>query len=249
MESSTYLESAWNDYATCYDALLKIKPYQELLKDVTRALNLPSTCNLLDVGCGTGNLLKKIDSESQYGTLTGIDFSSTMLKHARSKFTECRPNFIRSNINSPLPFADNTFDRIVSVNVLYALESPLSVLHEMHRVLKPRGEIVLVNPKRGYDNGLILKAHAASTKPDEFWQNGHSSPLREEMLIREAVTDEYLVQQLFSVAKQNRQIACNTSFHFLTIGELQNLFQKSGFSVIDIDPVYASQGTLVRAYK
>ena len=50
------------------------------------------------------------------------------------------------NLSSPLPFPDATFDRILSINVLYALPDPDFTMRELLRVLKPNGVIVVTSP-------------------------------------------------------------------------------------------------------
>lgn len=244
-----FVPNDWNTYATCYDALLQLKPYQNLLQHVADTLDLTPDDSLLDVGCGTGNLLYKIGAEYNHGALAGVDFSHEMLERARTKCNGYNPTFLRTDVNSPLPFGDGTFNKVVSVNVLYALTDPSATLKEIRRVLKPGGELVLATPKSGFDNGLILKDHAGSTEPDHVWEKPHVSAEREEFVIRKAITDEILIQQMLYVAKQNRSIAQTATFHFFTNSELEQLLQDSGFSVTKISPTYAAQGILVSAHK
>jgi ubiquinone/menaquinone biosynthesis C-methylase UbiE len=205
--------------------------------------------NILELGCGTGNLLKKILTETACQRLTGADFSENMLHRAREKCVDDRLTLIQADANSLLPFSDNTFSKVVFINTLYALKAPLETLKEVYRVVEPNGEVVIVTPKKGFDDGMILKEHAESNKPDSFWADPHSSPEREEMLIRATIDDEILVQQMLFVAHHNRSILKNATFNFFTLATLTELIKNSGFTINKIDLVYADQEFLVHARK
>lgn len=242
-------QNDWGVYASCYDTLMHLTPYQELMKQVSTELNIKHYDDLLDVCCGTGNLLNKLDCNGLYGTLTGVDFSPEMLVRAQGKFENYPPTLIHADVNLELPFSDDSFSKVVSVNALYALNNPPATIQEIYRVLKAKGEVVLVTPKHNFDNGLVLKAHARSHKPDSYWKNAHASPEREEKLIREAINDEEIIQQMLYVARHNRAIAQTMTFHFFSVDELKCLFEENGFTVVKVTPAYANQGILIHAHK
>lgn len=241
----------WDRYARSYDTLLKLAPYQELLATVLRHLNLERQDVFLDAGCGTGNLIRLIrDTYPTALRLYGIDLSESMLALAQTKCAKTPDTvFTRVNLSETLPFPDNMFTKIASVNVLYALPDPLETLAELRRVLTPRGRFVLVTPKKGYDNGLVLKAHARSDLPDSYWTNPHSSKEREAMLIRKAISDPHMIEAMLHVAECNRSIARTTSFHFFTLQELMDLVNRAGLEIGRVSSVYADQAWLVTLKK
>lgn len=241
----------WGGYAACYDALNSLSPYRKLQNEAAEALGRNEGEKILDAACGTGNLAELLlnRSESEGIEITAIDFSREMLEGAKKKCRDGRARFIRADLSRTLPFKDESFEKIASVNTLYAVSNPGILLAEFHRVMKKGGLLVVATPKRGYQNGLILKEHCESAKPDEYWLNAHSSKERERLLISEAIKDKRLAEQMAAVAEYNREISRNAKFHFFKADDLARLIEKCGFRVIKIRMVYARQGILVSAKK
>ncbi len=146
-------------------------------------------------------------------------------------------------------FLDRIFSKAISVNVLYAVPDPLWTLCELYRILRHSGMLVLVTPKAGYDNGYILKEHAASEKPDTYWSDAHQSPEREEFLLREAIQNPALVADMLLVARHNRLIAQNAMFHFFTAATLEACIHEAGFKLLHLTPTYSGQALLAVALK
>ena len=150
----------WDLYARCYDGLLDTIPYQRLLhKTLGR---IPATTGaLLDAGCGTGNLLAAVlrDRPDLRASLTGIDFSPEMLRHAQSKLPQARLH--QANLDEPLPFADAAFDTITCINVLYAVPCPERTLAELKRVLKPNGTLIVSSPQAKPRISAFVCEHAS----------------------------------------------------------------------------------------
>ncbi len=245
-EKISFEKKRWAIYAKCYDALNHLVPYRELQERIVQELGSLSGQKILEAACGTGNLTEMLLKQNKKNEfeIWAIDYSEEMLKMARQKCRDERICFSRININKKLPFADNFFNKIVSVNTLYATHSPEFVLREFFRVLKNDGRLILETPKMGYENGLILKEHCGSRKPDEYWLSTHSSTERERQLISEALGIGKLSEQIMTVAECNRLISENAEFHFFHKEELETLLEKAGFGAIKISFVYAKQGIL-----
>lgn len=97
---------------------------------------------VLDIGCGTGIYSLLL---SQQGTeVTGIDISTAMLNKAKEKANQYnRPiTFIEGDIQH-LPFADDTFDLVISNIVLEFVDHPQDVISEAMRVLHPGARLVI----------------------------------------------------------------------------------------------------------
>jgi len=108
---------------------------------------------VLDVGVGTGLELPMFGTRAE---VTGIDLSEPMLRRAKERV---RSNGLR-NVGGlvvmdalRLAFPDAHFDAVVAPYVLTVVPEPHASLDEMARVVKPGGEIVLVN-HFGAGNGL-----------------------------------------------------------------------------------------------
>lgn len=248
--SHQFSDADWDEYATCYDTLLELRPYQKVCAAVLDAISPQEGDSILDAGCGTGNLLSLMCAQKKQLRLYGIDLSASMLNRARKKLEwKDEVHLMQTSLDAALPFEDGYFNRVVSVNVLYAVPRPLHTLQEFFRVLKCGGTLVCVTPKRGYDNGLILKDHAESTLPDAYWKDPHQSREREELLLREALDDDRLIAAMQHIAQHNRRIAKSATFHFFTVEEIETVLRASGFSQVTIKPTYARQSFLVRAVK
>src|SRR5579862_4709113 len=68
--------------------------------------------NVLDAGCGTGGTTIDL---TEFGPVTGVDFSSDALGYAQSRGLTC---LVRGSIER-LPFPDDTFDVVTCFDVLY----------------------------------------------------------------------------------------------------------------------------------
>ncbi len=111
--------------------------------------NLRPGSNVLDIGCGPGYFTMIL---SEYGMdVTGIDYSDEMLVQARKNADSLgvKAKFLKMDA-SDLEFVDETFDAVVSRNVLWNLERPEQAYREMMRVLIPGGNLVV------YDGNFYL---------------------------------------------------------------------------------------------
>lgn len=99
---------------------------------------------ILDIGYGNGNLIKKL-AKMYPATFYGIDLSYSMEKRASSKnrnfIEEGRVNLKVANINN-IPFDDDFFTQIYTVNTLYFWPNIDESLAEIKRVLSPDGVFI-----------------------------------------------------------------------------------------------------------
>lgn len=99
--------------------------------------------DVLDVGCGDGAALSAALSR-RGGRVTGLDLDPRMLDAARTR-AEAESVDLRlvPGRAEALPFADETFDRVVAVTVLCFIPQADQAIAEMARVLKPGGRLVI----------------------------------------------------------------------------------------------------------
>jgi SAM-dependent methyltransferase len=103
-------------------------------------LAVPPRRSWLDVGCGTGALSQAILDRCDPAAVSGIDSSDGFLTLARRQIQDARATFELADARS-LPFADGTFDAIVSALALNFLPDRPGALTEMRRTARPGGVV------------------------------------------------------------------------------------------------------------
>jgi ubiquinone/menaquinone biosynthesis C-methylase UbiE len=109
------------------------------------ALGDARTGRILDVACGPGVVTAAVASEA--AEVVGLDATEAMLDRARKRAEGAglsKVSFTTGNAES-LPFDDNSFDGVVNRAALHHFENPAAAVNEMFRVLKPGGQVVLVD--------------------------------------------------------------------------------------------------------
>jgi len=102
---------------------------------------LPDGYRVIEVGCGTGNVLGALDSVCGRGFVVGMDLFAEGLAFARRRTT--RP-LVRGDVSAP-PFGSR-FDLIGLFDVLEHLEDDRRVLRDLHAMLVPGGRLLLTVP-------------------------------------------------------------------------------------------------------
>ena len=97
---------------------------------------------VLDAGCGEGVLSLLMAAKG--AQVTGVDLSSENIEAARGRAGELNSNvdFVVGDAEA-LPFADNSFDLVVSSHVIEHLPDPLQGLREIHRVTRQLATIAM----------------------------------------------------------------------------------------------------------
>jgi ubiquinone/menaquinone biosynthesis C-methylase UbiE len=100
---------------------------------------------VLDVGCGTGYLLRSMAARCPDTELfVGVDPAPSMVDVATNEATDPRLEFT-VGVAERLPLADSTFDLVISTTSFDHWADQLGGLRECHRVLQPGGRLVLVD--------------------------------------------------------------------------------------------------------
>ena len=102
---------------------------------------------ILDIGCGGGRTINTLSQNVTSGKVYGVDYSETALECAAeyntAEIAADKVKLINASVEH-LPLADQTFDKIVTVESFYFWPSPVDNLREVLRVLKIGGTFLLI---------------------------------------------------------------------------------------------------------
>src|SRR5262245_23309213 len=104
-------------------------------QETLKRLPMSPRSRVLDVGCGTGELLRRLRAKYPEATLAGLDPVDEMLAVAKDKLSGKED--LRVGYADALPWAGASFDVVVSCNMFHYISHPIRALHEMARVLRP----------------------------------------------------------------------------------------------------------------
>ncbi len=123
------------DRRICYGGYNYIEGrWQKVAEEINKAYNLPKKPKILDIGCGKGYLLFDFLKVIPDAQIFGIDISDYALKNSKP---EIKDKLVLGNAKD-LPFENNYFDLVISINTLHCLEAGdlYLALKEMERVGK-----------------------------------------------------------------------------------------------------------------
>ena len=102
-------------------------------------LHMPPGLRVLDAGCGSGRNMVELQ---RYGQVTGIELSSPSVRAARERGV----GEVLEGSVLEMPFADDSFDLAVSLDVVEHLEDDIAALRELRRVVAPGGRLLVTVP-------------------------------------------------------------------------------------------------------
>jgi len=121
-------------------------PKIDIDKEVFNIISATEVLKLLDVGCGNGDLLIRFRKEFGFiGELHGIDLSEGILNAAINENKKSKLGIaFRVDDAQTLDYPDDSFDAIVSKNVLYYVPDIQKAVDECHRCLKDGGLFISI---------------------------------------------------------------------------------------------------------
>lgn len=174
-----HVEAAYARWAPVYDAVFTavMKPGRLAAAQAVRALTeARGDIRLLDVGVGTGLELPMFPRRAR---TVGVDLSEPMLAIARKRVAEQGLDNVEALIAMDamnLEFEDASFDAVVAPYVITVVPDPRRTLDEIARVVRPGGEIILVNhvrketgPIAAIESWLANHAERLGWRPDFPW--------------------------------------------------------------------------------
>jgi ubiquinone/menaquinone biosynthesis C-methylase UbiE len=126
---------------------------------------LSGAVRILDLGCGTGEITRRLADRYRQARLTGVDILAGNLEIARraSDAYADRVEYLTGDAFA-LQFPSAHFDLVVCRHMSQAVPDFALVLDEIGRVLKPRGWLHLLS-----EDYAMLRMPRGSRDPDRFW--------------------------------------------------------------------------------
>ena len=150
------------------------------------ALRLEPRDHVLEAGFGGGDLMARMARVVTEGHITGVDLSSAAVEACAKRFG---PLIAAGTIDlhcanlDALPFASNTFTKVVTVNTIYFWTDPSVALGQILRVLKKDGDLVICfNPRVVLEKSGICRHGFQLFDPEEVSTLLSASGFREVQL-------------------------------------------------------------------
>lgn len=132
----------WDSVAGVYDLFVNVinRRTHVALKRIVASLIKPGD-RVLECACGTGMLTGIIAQKC--ASVTATDFAPKMLARARKNCAAFgNITFEQADITA-LDYPDGSFDAVVAGNVIHLLDEPTKALHQLDRVCKPGGRLII----------------------------------------------------------------------------------------------------------
>ncbi len=155
--------------------------FQQILFETFRGrLGDDRNQKILDAACGPGWLTSKLAQD--FSNIEALDASGPFLEHARQRYSDLK--FVTGDLNTTLPYEDNTFDSIILSMAAHDVEDQVKTFTELTRILKPNGKLMLtfVNPyyafpvgvwKRGIIGRLLMRKPKLLLRPYHWFSKQH----------------------------------------------------------------------------
>ena len=111
---TSLVQKIFSDVAEKYDLmndLMSFGAHRLWKKELVNLMNIQTKDKIIDVGSGTGDLIKLILKKKLINTVYSVDLNNEMLSFAKKKFINQKIKFIKANAEK-LPFQNNYFDKI-----------------------------------------------------------------------------------------------------------------------------------------
>lgn len=129
-------------------------------KRIIELLNTKKINNVLEIGCGLGILLDRINAKKKVGTETN--------DYAISQSRKLGIKVIKNDAEKGLPFKDGEFDAIILNEVIEHFRKPLPVMRDCYRILAPGGRIIISTPAKSFFAHDLTESHFSEITFDEL---------------------------------------------------------------------------------
>ena len=155
-ERAEYVQDMFTRIAARYDLMNRLMTFGQDMRwrrTVIRKAGLPPSGRLLDLGTGTGDIALAVRKTHPDATVVAGDFTIEMMRVGRARPSGAALPWTAADALN-LPFADASFDAVVSGFLMRNVADLPRALREQRRILKPGGRIVILDTTRPPQNLL-----------------------------------------------------------------------------------------------
>ncbi|HWP84763.1 MAG TPA: methyltransferase domain-containing protein [Terriglobia bacterium] len=142
---SERLRQEFNQWAQDGPAAALELHHRGFFEPVIHRMEIQPAERILEIGCGEGWALRMLSPLVPQGILVGLDFSDDMVRNARAQSTAYDNLLFVWSSAEQIPWQENFFTTIFSLEAFYYIEDPERALREIYRVLVPGGRLWIVN--------------------------------------------------------------------------------------------------------
>ncbi len=198
------------------------------------SLNLPAGAKVLDIGYGPGVTAAKLVKKGYY--VHGVDISPEFQKMAEKYCSQVpfgKFNLQVGNVEE-LAFTDNQFECVYELGVLQYLANPEKCLKEAHRVLRPKGYLIIGQYNNFSISSLDNPYHFPKTMITMLTGKKHLFRYRDTFLIDTAIRLSKMVglQKIHHRLQGHKEVGQvqKNVFHYR---KLKRMIESAGFTVIN----------------
>ena len=121
------------------------------VKSILDLLKIEDSDEVIEIGCGAGNILEKINK----GRLVGIDLSDFLLEMAKKKLKDKKVYLLKANAEDlPQEIKNKKYDKVICSEVIEHVQCPHKVIDEISKIIHSKSTIVISVPNEGFINKL-----------------------------------------------------------------------------------------------
>jgi len=170
-EENERLRTEFNEWASQGRGEEMENHHISIAEQTIARMDLAPGQRVLDLGCGAGWATRMLAKavEGGEGMAVGIDISDAMIARARAASRELDNVMFTVSAADEIPWRDDYFNKVLSIESFYYYPDQQRVLRELHRVMAPGGTLfILINlyKENPYSlrwvDGLAVPVHARS---------------------------------------------------------------------------------------